>query len=121
MEVWEKDIEKLKLAWCFRKILKDKKDLSNLNRSENIEDIHLVASMRQLEADSGISFTLIQKLCAGQRDAQFTSIIRLLKSLKVSISEFASLYDQIADVDLKKIELEISQAKNKKPKKRKAK
>lgn len=121
MEDWEKDIEKLKLAVCFRKILKSKKDLSETNKSENIEDIHLVASMRQLEADSGISFTLIQSLCAGKRDVQFTSIVRLLKSLKTSFSEFAAIYDDIKDKDLNAVKNEINQSKNNKSVKKKSK
>lgn len=121
MEVWEKDIEKLKLAACFRIILKRKKDLSDINKIENVEDIHLVVSMRQLEADSGISFTLIQSLCSGKRDVQFTSIVRLLKSLKTSFSEFAAMYDDISDKDLDAIKSEINQAKIKKLSKKKSK
>lgn len=121
MEVWEKEIEKLKLAACFRRILQSKRDLSDANKSDNIEDIHLVASMRQLEADSGVSFTLIQGLFAGKRDVQFTSIIRLLDSLKTSLSDFGAIYDKLSDKDIELAKSEINKAKNKKSKKRKTK
>ena len=121
MEIWEKEYIKLKLAACFITILKQKKQLSIKNKNENVEDIHLIETLRQLEADSGTSFTLIQSLFAGGRDAQFTSIINLLKSLKTSLTEFASLYDQLTDTEIEETKRAIEEGKRNQVKKGKKK
>jgi len=92
-----KEYIKLKLATCFRIILKSKKNLDLENKAKNIEDVRLVASMRQLEAESGLSYTIIQNVSVGKRDLQFTSLIALIENLGISFSEFAGLYDTITE------------------------
>ncbi len=111
MEKKEKVYTKLKLATCFRKILKEKKVIDQNNKERGIEDITLVDTMRQLEAASGLSFTLIQTAAAGKRDPQFTSIITLIESLNMTFSEFAILYDNLTDTDIKEAKKEIEQNK----------
>jgi len=89
----EKEHIRLKLAASFKVILQRKKDLENHNRLNDIEDIRLVSSMRQLEAESGLSYTIIQGLFAGKRDIQFTTLISLLEGFGMSLTEFAEIYD----------------------------
>lgn len=117
MEEKEKVYTKLKLATCFRKILKEKKDIDEKNKKNGVEDITLVDTMRQLEAASGLSFTLIQTTTAGKRDPQFTSIITMLDAFNISLSEFAKKYDEITEKDIKETKREIEE--NKKPRRKK--
>lgn len=97
MEESLKPYIKFRLATCFRTILKNKKSLELKNKANNIEDLRLVASMRQLEAESGLSYTIIQKVSVGKRDLQFTSLIALIESLGISFTEFAQIYDAITE------------------------
>ena len=68
-----KEYIKFKLATCLRIILRNKKNIDIENKAKNIEDLRLVASMRQLEAESGLSYTIIQNVSVGKRDIQFTT------------------------------------------------
>jgi high-affinity K+ transport system ATPase subunit B len=116
-----KEYIKFKLATCFRTILKNKKNIDLENKANNIEDLRLVASMRQLEAESGLSYTIIQNVFVGKRDIQFTSLITLIENLGISFSEFAEIYDaatekQMAD-EKKEIEENKTKRKTKKSKK----
>ena len=92
-----KEYIKFKLATCLRIILRNKKNIDLENKAKNIEDLRLVASMRQLEAESGLSYTIIQNVSVGKRDIQFTSLITLIENLGISFSEFAELYDTITE------------------------
>lgn len=105
---------KFKLATCFRMILKNKKNLELENKANDIEDLRLVSSMRQLESESGLSYTIIQNLSVGKRDIQFTSLITLVENLGLSFSEFAKLYDTITDKQMAAEKEEIEKNKTKK-------
>lgn len=70
------------------------------NREKGIEDLSLVYSGRQLEAASGLSYNIIQKVMAGKRDLQFTTLLTLIESLGFSLSKFAALYDKLTDTDI---------------------
>jgi hypothetical protein len=111
-----KEYIKLKLATCFRIILKNKKKIELENKASNIEDLRLVSSLRQLESESGLSYTIIQNLSVGKRDIQFTSLITLIENLGLTFSEFANLYDSITEKQIG-YEKEIIE-KNKKKKKK---
>ena len=118
MEEKGKEHIKFKLATCFRIILKTKKNLELENRANNIENLRLVASMRQLEAESGLSYTIIQNVSVGKRDIQFTSLITLIENLGVSFSEFAEMYDAVTEkqMGIEKIEIEKNKTKKSKTK-----
>jgi len=113
MQDANKEHIKYKLATSFRKILKHKKKISLRNKKKNIEDLTLVDSLRQLEADSGLSYTLIQTVCTGKRDIQFTSLISLIESLGLSLSEFARIYDKVTEEHIKIEQEEIVKNKRK--------
>lgn len=118
MEEKGKEYIKFKLATCFRAILKNKKSLELENKSKNIEDLRLVGSMRQLEAESGLSYTIIQNVSVGKRDIQFTSLITLIENLGVSFSEFAEMYDAVTEkqMGIEKVEIEKNKTKKSKSK-----
>src|SRR5665213_1547119 len=105
---------KFKLATCLRIILRNKKNLDLENKAKNIEDLRLVASMRQLEAESGLSYTIIQNVSVGKRDIQFTSLITLIENLGISFSEFAGMYDTITEVQMMDEKAIIEKNKTKK-------
>jgi transcriptional regulator with XRE-family HTH domain len=107
MEPQEKDYTKLKLATCVRKILNENRLKDASNRNKGIEDMSLVDSMRQIEAASGLSFTIIQSTLAGKRDPQFTTLIALIEALGVSFNKFASLYDKITDTEIEAVKKDI--------------
>jgi hypothetical protein len=108
MQNLNKEYIKLKLASCFRKILKQKKNISRKNKLRNIQDLRLVDSLRQLEADSGLSYTLIQTAYTAKRDIQFSSLIILIESLEISFTDFAKIYDKLSDeqIEIEKMEIE---------------
>lgn len=111
MEIGSKEYMKLKLAACFRMILKEKKAVVLENKAKDIEDLKLVNSMRQLEADSGLSFTIIQRTCSANRDAQFTSLIKMIEGLDLTLTDFAILYDRISQVEMLNTKAEIENDK----------
>jgi len=113
MEKEEKEYIKQKFATWLRNTLKDKKKIAVNNKSLGIEDMNLIDSMRQLEAASGLSYTIIQGSSTGKRDIQFTTLMILLDSLKISFREFASQYEEITDEEIQKKMREIKA--NKKP------
>lgn len=120
MEEKGKEHIKFKLATCFRIILKTKKNLELENRANNVENLRLVASMRQLEAESGLSYTIIQNVSVGKRDIQFTSLITLIENLEISFSEFAEVYDKITEKQMAIEKAEIEKNKTKKLKTKKS-
>ncbi len=119
MEKDDKQYIKYKLACTLRQLLKEQKQIAVKNKTAGIEDVTFVDTMRQLEAASGLSYTIIQTTSVGKRDIQFTSLITLLESLKISFSYFASCYERISDKDIKKTLEEIQAGKKKDVKSRK--
>jgi len=109
-----KEYIKFKLVTCLRIILRNKKNIYLENKAKNIEDLRLVASMRQLEAESGLSYTIIQNVSVGKRDIQFTSLITLVENLGISFSEFAELYDTITEKQMTDEKAIIEKNKTKK-------
>ena len=74
MEENGKEYIKLKVASSLRIILKEKKELQNKNKADDVEDIRLVASLRKLEAESGLSYNIIQGVFSGNRESAFYNL-----------------------------------------------
>lgn len=111
MEKAEREYIKLKLATCFRKILKKNKSIGEDNKIKGIEDLTLVDTMRQLESASGLSYTIIQTTSVGKRDIQFASLITLIDSLNITFTDFASIYDKITEKEIEETKSEIETGK----------
>lgn len=108
MEEENKEYIKLRLATCFRLILKKKKGIAIRNKAKNIEDLRLVESLRQLESESGLSYTIIQRTFTGKRDIQFTSLMKMIESLGLTFTEFAKQFDKITEDQIRQTEVEIA-------------
>lgn len=119
MEDNGKQYIKFKVAACLRILLKIKKDVHKQNKDSNIEDIRLVASLRKLEAESGLSYTIIQGVFSGTRELKFSSLISILENMNVPFSKFAELYDSVTEQQIINERNEI--AANKRPKRQKQK
>lgn len=117
MEKEDSDHIKLRLATVFRNILNENKIISKDNKATGVEDLKLVDNMRQLESSSGLSFTIIQTTLAGKRDIQFTTLLTLIDTLRITFSKFATLYEAVTEDDIKNAIAEIEA--NKKIKKTK--
>lgn len=111
MEIENKEYIRLKLATCFREILKKKRKIDQKNKKNEIEDLRLVSSMRQLEAESGLSYTIIHGVSVGKRDLQFSSLMTIIESLGLSFSEFAKAFDKITDQQIQNTISEIESRK----------
>ncbi|TXI88688.1 MAG: hypothetical protein E6Q36_04960 [Chryseobacterium sp.] len=86
------------------------------NQEKGVENVSLIDSIRQLEASSRLSYTIVQGVFAADRDIQFTSLISIIEEgFGMSFTEFAKIYDSISDEDLKATKKEIASSKRKKP------
>lgn len=114
MEEKEKIQVKFRLAATLRKILRDNKNIGISNARKGIEDVSLIDGVRQLESSSRLSYTIVQGVTSGNRDLQFTTLLSLITDgLGLSFSEFANIYDQLIDEDLKIASAEITSSKRK--------
>lgn len=117
VELSHKILVRLKVAASLRAILAKNKDIVAFNQLKGTENKSLIDSIRQLEASSRLSYTIVQGVFAGKRDIQFTSLINIIEEgFGISVSEFAKIYDSLSEEDLKKVEKEIANSKKKKTK-----
>lgn len=109
MEEKEKIATKLKLAACIRKIMQGNKEIN----IKNDGDLHnLVDGIRQLEASSRLSYTIVQGVSVGERDPQFTTLIAMIEDgLEMTLSDFAKIYDSINEEDIRDAKKEIAESR----------
>ena len=120
METSDKILIQLRLAASLRTILIKNKKILASNQLQGIEDVSLVDSIRQLEASSRLSYTIVQGVFAGKRDIQFSSLITIVEEgFGISFTEFAKIYDSISDEDIRRVKKEISLSKRKRELKKK--
>ncbi len=93
---------KLRLATCLRLILKKNKEKSLGN-----------STIRQLVAESGLSYTILQNASVGKRDPSFTTLITIIKSLGLSFTEFAALYEAVTEEEIA-VEVKVIEKNRKK-------
>lgn len=111
----DKILIQLKLAAALRKILAKNKDVVADNQVKGIENVSQINSIRQLEASSRLSYTIVQGVFAAARDIQFTSLISIIEEgFGITFTEFSKIYDSISDEDLKNAKKEIANSKRKK-------
>ena len=102
MDEKDKVLHRLKLAAAFRKILMRNKEQVEKNIVNDVENIWIVDSLRQLEAASRISYTIVQGAFAGKRDIQFTSLMSILgEGFGITLAEFGEIYETLTDEDIK--------------------
>ncbi|MET0634556.1 MAG: hypothetical protein ABWZ25_00930 [Chitinophagaceae bacterium] len=117
MEQDDKIFHRFKLATALRKILDRNKEQVEKNILNEVESFWIVDSIRQLEASSRLSYTIVQGVFAAKRDIQFSSLMSILgDGFGISFSEFAEIYDSVTDDEIKTVKKYIeSSAKKKKP------
>ena len=113
MEYRDTGSVKLRLATALRKAMHNNKLIEQTNKEKGIEDVSLISSMRQLEAASGLSFTMIQTIYTAKRDPHFTSVITILEALEISFPEFAVLYNGITNTEIEETKKAIEAGKKK--------
>lgn len=113
MENKDKKYIKTRFALALNKIIKGNKDKAAKNKLDKIKDPKLVNSLRKLEASSGISFPIIQRISTGEKNPALTTIISIAEGLGISEVELFSYYSQVTDEDIK-TEMEKRKKKKKK-------
>jgi transcriptional regulator with XRE-family HTH domain len=88
----EKNIAKLNLAVCVRKLIDINK---GLNDSGNVN------SLRSLASASGLEYSLVQKISTGQKDPQYTTLISLADGFGLTIVEFLKEVEELSQDDIK--------------------
>jgi transcriptional regulator with XRE-family HTH domain len=88
----EKNIAKLHLAICVRKLIDINKGLTG---SSN------VTSLRSLASTSGLEYSLVQKISTGKKDPQYTTLISLADGFGLTLVEFLKEVDAINEEDIK--------------------
>ncbi len=102
----------MKLAATLRKIISNNKNVAREKKHRYIQDVKLIDGVRQLEASSRLSYTIVQGVLSGKRDVQFTSLISLIEDgLELRLSEFAKLYDSISEEEVINARKEIAESK----------
>jgi transcriptional regulator with XRE-family HTH domain len=81
MEKKDKLITQQKLGVALQAIIEQNKNSPKKN---------LVTSLRKLAATSGVEYSIIQKISAGKKDPQFTTIVSIADGLDLSLVEFFS-------------------------------
>ena len=97
---------KYMLGICLNKIIAENK---------NKNDLNLVTSLRKLAAACDVEYSIIQKITSGKKDPQHTTIMSIIEGLRLSTTEFYSIYDDITDEELiaKSIQNKRKRAKSK--------
>lgn len=111
MDSREKKYIKLKFALTLVMIIKENKIKAIANKAVGIKDHKLINSLRKLEASSGISFPIIQKISKADKNPALSTIVALADGLNLRTSELFSYYDKITEED---INSEIDKRKKKK-------
>jgi transcriptional regulator with XRE-family HTH domain len=101
MEPKDKKNIKLKFALAVNRILEQNKKKTASNKLDGTKDHKIVDSLRKLEAASGISFPIIQKVSKGEKNAALSTIVSIAEGLNLSLSEFFSYYDKVSDEEIK--------------------
>jgi transcriptional regulator with XRE-family HTH domain len=84
MDLAKKEILKRELGNLVKDIIEDNKKSSDDNS---------ISSLRKLAANAEIEYSIIQKIAAGTKDPQFTTLIALADGLNMKLSELMILFE----------------------------
>ena len=106
---------RLRLAASLRKIINRNKEIVNKNLEKGIKNVSIVDGVRQLEAASRLSYTIVQGVFSAKRDLHVSTLLSLIEEgLDMSLTEFAKVYDSITDEEIKVVKKEIAASERKK-------
>ena len=101
MENKEKAIIKSKFGRCIQRIIENNKIAAKEKKLSGVDDHHAVTSLRKLAAASGIEFSIIQKISAGKRNPELSTIVAISDGLGISLSELFLAYQNVSEEELK--------------------
>ncbi|RYY53426.1 MAG: hypothetical protein EOO05_21105 [Chitinophagaceae bacterium] len=97
------------MATALRKIMDRNKEQVVKHAVNDQESFWIVNSIRQLEAASGLSYTIVQGVFGAKRDIQFSSLITMLRDgFGLSFSEFAEIFDAVTDEEVRVVKKHIA-------------
>lgn len=88
----EKDLLKTRLGLAILKVIQDNKEKAKENKLEGVKDIHLINSLRKLEAASGVPYASIQQITKGTKNASFTTWMAIIEGLNLTPQDFFQQY-----------------------------
>ncbi|MBL7710697.1 MAG: helix-turn-helix transcriptional regulator [Chitinophagaceae bacterium] len=103
MESSEKLVIKARFGVCIQKIIAENKSLAKAKEDAGIKEHRLITSLRKLAASSGIEFSIIQKISAGKRNPELTTIVGIADGFGINEAELFSRYNQVTDTELKSL------------------
>lgn len=103
MEQSEKLAIKAKFGLCIQKIIAENKLIASQKQEAGEKEHRLITSLRKLAASSGIEFSIIQKIAAGRRNPELTTIIGIAEGLGISEEELFSRYKKVLESEIKNI------------------
>lgn len=62
--------------------------------------IDLPSSLRKLEAVSEISYPILQKCSVAKNDIHFTTTLRIIEALGVTLEQFVAIYTHISEEEI---------------------
>ncbi len=72
-----------------------------------------VVSLRKLAAASEVEYSIIQKISAGKKDPQFTTLVSIAEGFDMSLSKFLLYFETISEESsTKALERKIKKKKN---------
>lgn len=88
----EKDLLKTRLGLAILKVIQDNKEKAKENKLEGTKDIHLINSLRKLEAASGVPYASIQQITKGVKNSSFTTFMAIIEGLNLTPQDFFQHY-----------------------------
>lgn len=91
MENREKIQAKRKLGTVVKEILAENAELGKST----------ITSLRKLAASSGVEYSIIQKIAAGEKDPQFTTLLSVADGLEISLAEIIARFEKVQNDSIK--------------------
>lgn len=96
MEIKEKSIIKAKFGNCIQKIIEENKIAAKASKQLNSgNDYRAITSLRKLAAASGVEFSIIQKISAGKRNPELSTIVAIADGFGIGLSELFRMYESV--------------------------
>ncbi len=84
-------------------------DDNKLKSKQAGSDSDLIDGLRQLEASSGISYPILQKISKGNRNPQLSTVISIIESFGMKPSDFFKMFENVTDNDIKLFKKKLEQ------------
>lgn len=76
-------------------------------------------SFRKLESASGIRHASIVEIVNGKKNAAWSTVDAILEGLEITLTNFASIYDNLIEMEILEYKKELEKKKQERKKKRK--